>query len=101
MKSSTIKQLIENYIYHQNSNKEIVMKKLPTQTNHNIKKNIQKDLNNSSIKKRRKPKYFNTKKNFIESNKKKLKSCSRYKNTQNNQNYKYKDLIKYSKPKYE
>ena len=98
MKSSTIKQLIENYIYHQNSNKEIVMKKLPTQTNHNIKKNIQKDLNNSSIKTRRKPKYFNTKKNFIESNKKKLKSCSRYKNTQNNQNYKYKDLIKYSKP---
>jgi serine/threonine protein phosphatase PrpC len=99
MKSTTIKQLMENYIHQQNSNKDIAIKKLPTQTNHNynIKKNIIKDLKNPSIKTRRKPRCFNMNKNYFEPNKKKLKSCSRYKNTQNNQIFKYKNIVKYPK----
>ena len=99
MKSTTIKQLMENYIHQQNSNKDIAIKKLPTQTNHNynIKKNIIKDLKNPSIKTRRKPRSFNMNKNYFEPNKKKLKSCSRYKNTQNNQIHKYKNIVKYPK----
>ena len=71
MKSTTIKQLITNYIHNKNSNKDITMKKLPTQTNHNIKKNIHKNLKNPSMKEKRKPRCFNTNKNFVESNKKK------------------------------
>ena len=37
MKSTTIKQLIKNYIHQQNSNKNFTIKKLPTQTNQNKK----------------------------------------------------------------
>ena len=97
MKSTTIKQLIENYIHQQKSNKDITIKKLPTQANHNIKKNINKDLKNPSTKTRRKPRCFNTNKNYFEPNNKKLKSCSRYKNAQNNQNHKYKNVVEYPK----
>ena len=98
MKSTIIKQLIENYIHQKNSNKDITIKKLPTQTNHNIKKNIHKDIKNPSIKSRRKPRCFNTNRNYYDPNKKNLKSCSHYKNTQNNQNNKYKNPVKYPKP---
>ena len=100
MKSSTIKQLMENYINQKKSNKNIPIQKLPTQTNHNIKtkKNIHKDIKNPSIKTRRKPRIFNGNKNYYELNKKKLKSCSRYKDTHNNKNHKYKILAKNTKP---
>ena len=100
MKSTTIKQLISNYIHQKNSNKEITIKKLPTQTNQKIRKmnnKNEKDFKNSSIKNQRKPRCFDTNRNYFDPNKKKLKSCSRYKNTHINKN-KFKILVKVTKP---
>ena len=99
MKSTTIKQLIENYIHQQNSNKNFTIKKLPTQTNQNKKIYYQNDKNikNPSTK-NRKPRCFNTNKNYFEPNNKKLKSYSRYKNIKNHQNNKKKNLVKLTKP---
>ena len=102
MKSTTINQLIANYIHQQNSNKNITIKKLPTQTNQNKKIYYPKDKNikNPSVKSRRRPRCFNTNTNRdnFELNNKKLKSCSRYKNIKNNINYKNKNLAKLTKP---
>ena len=97
MKSTIINQLITNYIQQKNSNKNLIMKKLPTQANHNMKKKINKDIKNPSIKTRRKPRCLNTNKNYFEPNKKKLKSVSRYKNAQKHQNHKIKIIPKYPK----
>ena len=87
MKSSTIKQFIENYIPTEHANKEIQNFK-SLKSKHKFKYNKQKDLKNPSIKARRKPKYFNLDKNNL--NKKKINSSSRIKKTENN---KYKNLI--------
>ena len=95
MKSSIIKQLIANYIHQKNSNKNFIIKKLPTQTNHHTKKKINRDIKNPSIKARRKPRFLNANKNYFEPNKRKLKSVSRYKD---HQNHKYKNMPKYPRP---
>ena len=95
MKSTTIKELIENYIppepttigiYNPNmSNISIEAKKKKS------KINKIKDIKNPSIKSRRKPRYFNINKNNIK--KKKIKSISRKKILENNRNNKYNNLI--------
>ena len=95
MKHTAINQLITNYIHQNNSNKKLTIKKLPTQTNHHMKNDINRDLKNPSVKTRRKPKCPNTNKKYLEPNKKKLKSVSRYKNSKNHSNQKYKNLPKY------
>ena len=100
MKTSTIKQLMENYINQKKSNKNITIKKQSSKANNsiNIKKNIHKDIKNPSIKSRRKPRIYNGNKNYFELNKKKLKSCSRYKDTHNNKKDKNKILVKNIRP---
>ena len=86
---------MDNYIHQQNSNKDIAVKKLPTQTNQKMKKNIknknEKDIFSSSVKTRRKPRFINSKKNYFD--KKKLKSYSRYKKIKNKQNIKNRLII--------
>ena len=89
---NTINQLIANYIHQKNSNKNITIKKLPTQTNPNKTKIYQND---KAIKTRRKPRYFNTNRNNFDFNDKKLKSYSKNKNIKNNQ--KVKNIPKYTK----
>ena len=91
MKSTAINQLIANYIHQKHSNKNLIIRKLPTQANHHMKKNIQRDLKNPSVKARRNPRCLITNKNYFETNKKKLKSVPRYKNSQNHHNHKKKN----------
>ena len=86
---------MDNYIHQQNSNKDITIKKLPTQTNQKMKKNIkiknEKGIFSSSVKTRRKPRFINSKKNYFDKNK--LKSYSRYKKNKYNQNFKNRLII--------
>ena len=85
----SINQLIANYIHQKNSNKNITIKKLPTQTNPN--NNKKPNQNDKAIKARRKPRCFNTNKNKNNYDfNKKLKSYSRYKNIKNIYNNKVK-----------
>ncbi len=86
---------MDNYIHQQNSNKDITIKKLPTQTNQKMKKNIkiknEKGIFSSSVKTRRKPRFVNSKKNYFDKNK--LKSYSRYKKFKYNQNLKNRLIV--------
>ena len=96
MKSSIITQLMNNYNNQHNSSKEMAIKKVPTQTNQKMKKNIknknEKEAQNPSIKNRRNPRINNTKKSYCAEHKKN-KSYSRKKNNKNVQNSKYKFII--------
>lgn len=71
MKSTTIKQLITNFIPPENSTKESLIQKVQK---NKLKNNNSKEIKNPSIKCRRKPRYFNINKNKLF--KKKQKSTS-------------------------
>lgn len=71
MKSTTIKQLITNFIPPENSTKESLIQKVQK---NKLKNNNTKEIKNPSIKCRRKPRYFNINKNKLF--KKKQKSTS-------------------------
>ena len=81
MKSTTIKQLITNFIPPENSTKEYVTQKIQK---NKLKNNNSKDIKNPSIKCRRKPRYFNINKNKLFKKKQKSTSTRRSDNSQIN-----------------
>ena len=95
MKLSTIMQIMNNYINQQKTNKDTIIKKLPTQTNQFVKNNTknknEKNIKNPSIKTRRKQRFIHkTNKNFEP---KKLKSYSHNKKKENNQYHRNRSRI--------
>jgi len=96
MKSSIMKQLIENNMRQEYlNNNDQSIKKLPTQSNH-MKKKIkylnEKNIKNPSITRRKPPVYVPNRK-YFDPNRRKLKSFSRSKKNNNNKINKFKFLI--------
>ena len=96
MKSSVIKQLIENSMRQENlNNNDQSIKKLPTQSNQmkkKIKYQNEKNIKNPSIT-RRKPRVYVPNRKYFDPNRRKLKSFSRSKKNNNNKINKFKFLI--------
>ena len=96
MKSSVIKQLIENNMRQENlNNNDQSIKKLPTQSNQmkkKIKYQNEKNIKNPSIT-RRKPRVYVPNRKYFDPNRRKLKSFSRSKKNNNNKINKFKFLI--------